>query len=150
MTHKKSRFKEFEDKLKRFFVSVLSIIVAVVCGWFLRHIKMITTQITPEIIGFVIMGIALGVIMYYLHVIGTDLNEGFNRVVEVIEGQVQSNPTAKPNPNKNNSKEEKEEEIRTSGVGAFAGMTAGASIGLVGGPVGVLIGGIAGALIGNY
>jgi len=42
-----------------------------------------------------------------------------------------------------------DEEIRTSGAGALAGMVLGGLVGLLGGPAGVIIGGIIGALVGN-
>jgi len=44
---------------------------------------------------------------------------------------------------------EEEEEVETSGAGAFAGMVAGGAIGLMFGSAGVIIGGILGAIIGD-
>ena len=44
---------------------------------------------------------------------------------------------------------EREEEVKTSGGGAIAGMIIGATSGLFSGPIGVLVGGIIGAIIGN-
>ena len=48
-----------------------------------------------------------------------------------------------------NPEKKKEEEIKTSGAGAFGGMIIGGALGLPFGPGGVIIGGIIGAIVGD-
>lgn len=48
-----------------------------------------------------------------------------------------------------NPDEEEEEDVETSGSGAFAGMIVGGALGLPFGPLGIIGGGVAGAIIGD-
>jgi len=53
------------------------------------------------------------------------------------------------NPDPPNSGEEEEKEVKTTGVGAFAGMIVGGMLGLPFGPLGVILGGLLGAVMGD-
>lgn len=79
-------------------------------------------------------------------IIGCAIAIALHKAVGVLERgitiRIQSSSASNPG-------SEGDEEVRTSGAGAFAGMVAGGTIGLLFGPVGVIVGGVLGALIGD-
>lgn len=74
----------------------------------------------------------------------TMVNE-FEKTRQTIASLVQSGH----DPPEEGEEKEKEEEIKTTGVGALAGMIVGGMIGLALGPLGVVLGGLLGAIIGD-
>lgn len=88
--------------------------------------------------------------------IRSDLNDGFDRVVEAIEenrggseadgqGDVRTDGSGTPD----EANDEFGADVEPSGSGAFGGMLAGGAAGLPFGPAGVVVGGLLGGLLGN-
>lgn len=70
-----------------------------------------------------------------------EINRGFMRISDLLQEQRSQLD--------NNPEEKKEEEIKTTGAGAFGGMVIGGLLGLIFGPAGVIAGGMIGAVIGD-
>ncbi len=94
--------------------------------------------LTPQEALYVVIGYAIAITLFRI-------SDAMDRISRVAERWVAAREKRR------RCFGSKEEEVRTSGAGAFAGMVAGGAIGLLFGPVGVvLVCGILGALLGNW
>jgi hypothetical protein len=78
----------------------------------------------------------------------TDVNHGFDRVVETLDQQADSEPP-KTDGGIDGDLDEQFRDVDPSGNGAFGGMLAGGALGSAFGPPGLVVGGLIGALVGN-
>jgi len=85
--------------------------------------------------------ILVGVMLLYLIIMA----KGIESLDEKIQGVCRYNALA----TNGGKRKEDDEEVKTSGAGAFAGMIVGGALGLPFGPAGVIIGGVIGALFGD-
>ncbi len=145
----KTLFEKLEENIKRWAKVTIYLMIGGISSAILQYWEIIVPNLSNEVIGFVITCIGIAVIIFYVRAIGKDMSEltkevrrGFDRLVTTL------NKIPKKLSNSQSKNSEEEEEIKTSGAGALAGMIGGGAIGLIGGPIGVLVGGIIGALIG--
>ncbi|MHC1636071.1 MAG: glycine zipper domain-containing protein [Candidatus Methanospirareceae archaeon] len=162
MKEEQSRFEKLEETVKKSLKSVVYAIIGGIIGLLLQNWGIIAVNLSVEVVGFIITCIGIGLTFWFVCTIGKDISdirrdvsslvsrveEGFEKLVRVLQGRLTENPN---NPSRNPERNEREKggEIRTTGAGALAGMIVGGAIGLLGGPAGVILGGIIGALIGN-
>jgi len=148
-----THFRKAIENLKKFASIILLLLAGAIIGYLFQHPELMTPYLTQETIASIIIGGGIGALIYLTYGIGRDMEDvkdgienvkisidmSFKNLAKVI--QQKNNP-------KNNPRRE-EEEVKTSGWGAFAGMIIGASVGLLFGPAGVVVGGLIGAAIGN-
>ncbi len=93
------------------------------------------------------MLVGLGVAVHFLFQfrISQGIDRGFKEMKEEFE-KLKSNPK---NPSSSNPHQKENNEEKTTGIGALAGMVVGGIIGLPFGAAGVLIGGVLGGIIGD-
>ena len=131
---KLTRYEKLEERPKGVIRSIIIIIVGAVAGFLLQNWGIIAVNLSAEVVGFTIVGIGLALTFWYVRAIGRDVSdlvskveEGFNKLVRVLREQQTKNPN-NPSRNPERNKRGKEEEIRTTGAGALAGMIAGGAI----------------------
>ncbi|KPV65551.1 MAG: hypothetical protein AOA65_0059 [Candidatus Bathyarchaeota archaeon BA1] len=87
------------------------------------------------------IGVSFIVIWSGFSLLSREINRGFVEIGGLLRKQRSLSD--------NNPEEKKEEEVKTTGAGAFGGMVIGGLLGLILGPAGVIVGGMIGAAIGD-
>jgi len=126
------------------YVSILSFIGIITGLYFFYQLplEVIISIVTLFLIIFVTMALAANISPTL-----TSMEKALKSIERTLE---KANPKQNPsNPHGNPSEDKKEEEIRTTGSGALAGMVVGGLLGLVAGPVGVVVAGLIGAIAGD-
>jgi len=128
------------------FVSIISLALTIAGLYFAWHLPLdiVLGSTTLLFVIFIIVALSLSIsphlVLIDRHLVSIDRT--LKDIQKILAGR--SDQEASLNPE---SKEE--EEVITTGGGAFLGMAVGGLIGLIGGPIGVIIGGLIGALVGN-